>query len=118
MREINENVDVSLCINEGLWQESEFFNIVNNKCADFLCCSHYYVGSIRRFINLANYSSFMGYKICKNNHRVLGLTAVIGQHLMLAIPNACDGHQQTAQNMDDDILTEEIPITKKVNGEL
>jgi len=30
---------------------------------------------------------------------------------MLAIPNACDGHQQTAQNMADDILSEEIPIT-------
>ena len=112
MKEINENVNTSLCINEGLWQESEFFNIVNNKCADYLCCSHYYVGSIRRFINLANYANFMGWKICKHTHGELGLTAVIGQHLMLAIPNACDGHQQTAQNMADDILTEEIPITK------
>ncbi len=24
--------------------------------------------------------------------------------------NACDGHQQTAQNMADDILTERLPI--------
>ena len=112
MKEINDKVDASLCINEGLWQESEFFNILNNKCADFLCCSHYFVGSIRKFLNLANYSNFMGWQICKHTHGELGLTAAIGQHLMLAIPNACDGHQQTAQNMADDILTEEIPITK------
>ena len=111
MKEVNDKVDASLCINEGLWQESEFYNIINNKCADFLCCSHYFVGSIRKFVNLANYSNFMGWQICKHTHGELGLTAVIGQHLMLAIPNACDGHQQTAQNMADDILSEEIPIT-------
>jgi hypothetical protein len=30
--------------------------------------------------------------------------------MMLAAPNACDGHQQTAQVMADDILTERLPI--------
>ena len=49
--------------------------------------------------------------ICKHTHGELGLTAAIGQHLMLTIPNACQGHQQTAQNMVDDILTEPIPIS-------
>lgn len=29
---------------------------------------------------------------------------------MLTIPNACLGHQQTAQMMADDVLTEAIPI--------
>ena len=29
---------------------------------------------------------------------------------MLALPNACDGHQQTAQLMADDILAEPLPI--------
>ena len=41
----------------------------------------------------------------------LGITAAIGQHLMLTVPNACEGNQQTAQNMASDILQEEIPIT-------
>mgnify|MGYP001154543992 CR=1 FL=1 len=58
-------------------------------------------------------SNYKGWLICKHTHGELGLTAAIGQHLMLAIPNACDGHQQTAQNMIDDILTEKIPITSK-----
>tara|TARA_B100001765_G_C19181485_1_gene196751 strand:- start:141 stop:425 length:285 start_codon:yes stop_codon:yes gene_type:complete len=53
--------------------------------------------------------------ICKHTHGELGLTAAIGQHLMLVIPNACDGHQQTAQHMVDDILTETIPITNQPN---
>ena len=110
MKEINQSVNASLCVNEGLWQESEFYNIINNKCADYLCCSHYFVGSIRKFMHLINYANFLGWKMCKHTHGELGLTAAIGQHLMLAIPNACDGHQQTAQNMADDILTEDIPI--------
>jgi L-alanine-DL-glutamate epimerase-like enolase superfamily enzyme len=29
---------------------------------------------------------------------------------MLTLLNACDGHQQTAQFMEDDILTEPLPI--------
>ena len=29
---------------------------------------------------------------------------------MLTLPNATDGHQQTAPIMDDDILTEPLPI--------
>ena len=61
-------------------------------------------------MHLTNYANFLGWKMCKHTHGELGLTAAIGQHLMLVIPNACDGHQQTAQNMADDILTEDIPI--------
>ena len=59
---------------------------------------------------LANYANFLGWHICKHTHGELGLTAAMGQHLMLSIPNTCDGNQQTAQNMESDILEEEIPI--------
>ena len=30
--------------------------------------------------------------------------------MMLCAPNVCEGHQQTAQMMTDDILTERLPI--------
>ena len=43
-----------------------------------------------------------GWQVCKHTHGELGLTAAAGQHMMLAAPNACDGHQQTAQAMADD----------------
>jgi len=113
MEELKTYTDTSLCVNEGLWKEDEFINIIDSRCGDYLCCSHYYVGTIRKFMNLAYLSNYKGWLICKHTHGELGLTAAIGQHLMLAIPNACDGHQQTAQNMIDDILTEKIPITSK-----
>ena len=110
MKEIYSSVDTCLCINEGLWQESEFYEILNNRCADYLCYSHYFLGTVRKFLNLANHANFLGWQICKHTHGELGLTAAMGQHLMLSIPNTCDGNQQTAQNMESDILEEEIPI--------
>jgi L-alanine-DL-glutamate epimerase-like enolase superfamily enzyme len=51
-----------------------------------------------------------GWQVCKHTHGELGLAAAAFQHLMLAAPNACLGHQQTAQMMADDILVEKIPI--------
>ena len=113
MKNLNMSLNTSLCVNEGLWQESEFYNILNTNCGDYVCYSHYFVGTIRKFLNLANYANFMGWQVCKHTHGELGLTAAVGQHLMLTIPNACEGNQQTAQNMADDILQEEIPITEK-----
>jgi L-alanine-DL-glutamate epimerase-like enolase superfamily enzyme len=38
------------------------------------------------------------------------LTAAACQHVMLAAPDASLGNQQTSQVMEDDILTERIPI--------
>ena len=113
MQELKSSISSSLCVNEGLWKENEFIDIRNSRCGDYLCCSHYYVGSVRKFLHLAYLSNYYGWLICKHTHGELGLTAAIGQHLMLNIPNACEGHQQTAQNMVDDILTEPIPITNK-----
>ena len=115
MIELNNKVSSSLCVNEGLWKENEFIDIINSRCGDYLCCSHYYVGTVRKFLHLAYLSNYMGWMICKHTHGELGLTAAIGQHLMSVIPNACDGHQQTAQNMVDDILTESIPINSQPN---
>ncbi len=113
MKNLHMSMNTSLCVNEGLWQESEFYNIINANCAEYVCYSHYFVGTIRKFLHLATYANFMGWQVCKHTHGELGLTAAVGQHLMLTIPNACEGNQQTAQNMAGDILQEDIPITKK-----
>jgi len=43
-------------------------------------------------------------------HGELGIAAAAGQHVLLTLPNAVDGNQQTASIMDDDILTEPLPI--------
>ena len=101
-----------LCVNEGLWREADAMRIIKSRCCDVLCFSSYWVGSLRRFLGLARAAHLEGQLVCKHTHGELGLTAAAGQHMMLCAPNACDGHQQTAQLMADDILTEELPIAR------
>jgi len=68
------------------------------------------VGSMGQFNALCRTAYLEGWQVCKHTHGELGLAAAAFQHLMLAAPNACLGHQQTAQMMADDILVERIPI--------
>ena len=100
----------ALCANEGLWREADAMRIIKSRCCEYLCFSSYWVGSLRRFHTLGQLAHLEGQLVCKHTHGELGLTAAAGQHMMLCVPNACDGHQQTAQFMVDDILTERIPI--------
>ena len=100
----------ALCVNEGLWREADAIRIVQRRCCEYLCASNYWVGSFRRFHTLIHAADREGQLICKHTHGELGITAAAGQHAMLCAPNACDGHQQTAQIMTDDILTTRIPI--------
>ncbi len=110
MLELQRRVDVPLCVNEGLWREADAARVIKSRCGDYLCFSQYWVGSLRRFNTLIHAADMEGWQVCKHTHGEFGLTAVAGQHMMLAAPNACDGHQQTAQVMADDILTERLPI--------
>ncbi|MDE0201908.1 MAG: mandelate racemase/muconate lactonizing enzyme family protein [Rhodospirillaceae bacterium] len=100
----------ALCANEGLWREADAIRIVQSRSCDYLCASNYWVGSFRRFLALIHTADREGQLVCKHTHGELGITAAAGQHAMLCAPNACDGHQQTAQIMTDDILLERIPI--------
>ena len=110
MLEMKRRVSAPLCVNEGLWREADAYRIIKSRCGDYLCFSSYWVGSLRQFHTLCHVAEMEGWQVCKHTHGELGLTAAAGQHLMLTVPNACMGHQQTAQVMADDILTERIPI--------
>lgn len=110
MLELQRRVAVSLCANEGLWRAADAYRLIKSRCCDTLCFSPYWVGSIGRFHALAWAAHLEGLQVCKHTHGELGLAAAAGQHLMLAVPNATIGHQQTAQMMDDDILVERVPI--------
>lgn len=100
----------SLCVNEGLWRTADAYRVIKSRCADYLCYSPFWVGSLARFHCLNWLAHLEGWQVCKHTHGELGLAAAAGQHMMLAAPNACDGQQQTAQLMADDILREPIPI--------
>ncbi|HKX11114.1 MAG TPA: mandelate racemase/muconate lactonizing enzyme family protein [Stellaceae bacterium] len=121
MLELQRRVAVPLCANEGLWRAADAYRVIKSRCADYLCFSSYWVGSIGRFHALAWAAHLEGLRVCKHTHGELGLAAAAGQHLMLAIPNATVGHQQTAQIMEDDILVERVPIADgpswgRING--
>ncbi len=109
--DLMRRVDVPICVNEGLGREADVWRIINSRCGSYLCFSSYWVGSLSRFHLLSQAGHMEGWQVCKHTHGEFGLAAAAGQHVMLAIPNACQGHQQTAQLMMDDILTERIPIT-------
>jgi glucarate dehydratase len=110
MLDLQGRVAAPLCVNEGLWREADAYRIIKSRCGDYLCYSQYWVGSLQRFHQLNWTAHLEGWLVCKHTHGELGLTAAAGQHMMLAAPNACLGHQQTAQMMEDDILTTRIPI--------
>ncbi len=110
MLDLRRQVDVALCVNEGLWREADAYRIIKSRCGDYLCFSPYWVGSLGRFHALAQISHMEGWQACKHTHGEFGLTAAAFHHLMLAAPNVCLGNQQTAQMMADDILTERLPI--------
>jgi glucarate dehydratase len=110
MLDLKRQIDVPLCVNEGLWREADAYRVIKSRCGDYLCFSPYWVGSMGRFNALCRIAYLEGWQVCKHTHGEFGLAAAAFQHLMLAAPNACLGHQQTAQMMADDILTERIPI--------
>jgi len=110
MHDLRKRVDVPFCVNEGLWREADAYRIIKSRCGDYLCYSVYWVGSIGRWHALNQIGHMEGWRVIKHTHGELGLTAAACQHVMLAAPNAALGSQQTSQVMEDDILTERIPI--------
>lgn len=110
MQELRAKVAVAICANEGLGRVEDCWRIIRARCADVLCFSSYWVGSLRNFLTLSWAAHWEGQRVCKHTHGELGIAAAAGQHVLLAIPNAIEGAQQTASILADDILTESIPI--------
>ena len=108
--DVKSRISASICVNEGLWKVSDAVRIIRSRAADYLCFSPYWVGSLRRFHTMIHLAHHEGQLVCKHTHGEFGLAAAAGQHMMLTAPNACDGHQQTAQMMADDVLKTSIPI--------
>ncbi|HYB11138.1 MAG TPA: mandelate racemase/muconate lactonizing enzyme family protein [Alphaproteobacteria bacterium] len=111
MLDLRRQIDVPLCVNEGLWRGADAYRVIKSRCGDYLCFSPYWVGSFGHFHTLAHVGHLEGWQICKHTHGEFGLAAAAFHHLMIAAPNACVGHQQTAQLMEDDILAQRLPIS-------
>ena len=44
--DLMQQVDVPICVNEGLWREADAYRIIKSRCGDYLCFSQYWVGSL------------------------------------------------------------------------
>ncbi|MBG6176601.1 glucarate dehydratase [Labrenzia sp. EL_208] len=109
MHDVRMRTGASISINEGLWHEPDVQRIIHERPGDYLCFSTYWVGSARRLMTMAWLSHHRGWKIIKHTHGELGLAAFMGQHLMLAAPNADIGHQHTAAWMKSDVIQDDLP---------
>ena len=113
MLELRGRVPVALCANEGLGRTADTMRVIRSRCADVLCFSSYWVGTLRRFHTLCHAAHLEGQSVCKHTHGELGVAAAAGHHVMLSIPNATDGVQQTATMMEHELLVEPTPIAKR-----
>ena len=113
LAELRARIDIPVCANEGLWSEAEAYARIRARQADVYCFSPYWVGSIGGFHRLAWLAEYEGLQVCKHTHGELGLAAAAGHHVVLTLPNAVEGHQQTAHLLEHDILVERIPIASK-----
>ena len=110
MQEVRNRSQVALCANEGLWTTEDAYLRIKNRVADVFCFSPYWVGSLTQFQALSHTAHFEGLQICKHTHGELGIAAAAIHHVLLTLPNVAIGNQQTATMMQDDLLTEDIPI--------
>lgn len=110
LRELRECSPIPVCANEGMWSESDAYARITGRQADVFCFSPYWVGSILAFQRLALIADLEGLQVCKHTHGELGLAAAAAQHVLLTLPNAVAGNQQTAQVLEGDILAEPLPI--------
>ena len=108
--ELRARSPIAVCANEGLWSEDDAYARIRAREADVFCFSPSWVGSLTAFSRLAHVAELEGLQICKHTHGELGITAAACQHVLLTLPNLVEGHQQTAQMMVHDVLSEPLPI--------
>ena len=110
MQEVRARTPVGICANEGMWTAEEAYRQISRRTADVYCFSSYWLGSLSQFQCLGQVAHFEGLQVVKHTHGELGIAAAAAHHLLLTLPNLVDGNQQTAHMMQDDILTEPLPI--------
>ena len=113
MQEVRSRVAMAVCTNEGLWTVDDAYRHITHRTADVYCFSSYWVGSLLQFQRLCHVAHCEGLQIVKHTHGELGIAAAAAHHVLLTLPNVVDGNQQTAHMMQDDILTESVPIVSQ-----
>ena len=110
LAEVRARLPMAVCANEGLWSEADTYLRITSRQADVYCFSPYWVGGLAAFQHLSHVAHYEGLQVCKHTHGELGLAAAASQHLLLTLPSIVEGHQQTAQMMEFDVVEGGVPI--------
>jgi glucarate dehydratase len=110
LAEVRARLPMAVCANEGLWSEADTYLRITSRQADVYCFSPYWVGGLGAFQHLSHVAHYEGLQVCKHTHGELGLAAAASQHLLLTLPSIVEGHQQTAQMMEFDVVAGGVPI--------
>jgi L-alanine-DL-glutamate epimerase-like enolase superfamily enzyme len=110
LADLRRRTTIAVCANEGLWSEADAYARIRARQADVYCFSPYWVGSLAGFQRLGWTAEYEGLLVCKHTHGELGIAAAAAHHVVLTLPNGVDGHQQTAHLIENDVLTEPLPI--------
>lgn len=110
MHEVKLRTPVALSANVVMQRQLDVLRIMRSRCADTLCFSPFFVGTIDSFVALAQIAHLDGITVCKHTNGELGITAAAYHHVMMALPNAALGNQQTATMIAEDIIKESLPI--------
>jgi L-Ala-D/L-Glu epimerase len=112
LREVRLRTDVPISANVVMQRQLDVLRIMRSRAADTLCFSPFFVGTIERFMALAQIADLDGINVCKHTNGELGITAAAFHHVMLALPNTALGNQQTASLMAGDVIVEPLPIAE------
>ncbi len=110
MKEMRSRCPVAVCANEGLWTAEDAYRQITSRTADIYCFSPYWVGSLGQFKFLCQVAHAEGMQVCKHTHGEFEIAAAAAHHILLTIPSAVDGNQQTTHIMPDGILKQPVPI--------
>ena len=110
MQEVRRRVPVALASNEGMWSAEDAYLRISSRTADVYTFSPYWVGSLLQFQRLSFVANYEGLQVCRHSHGDLGVAAAAMHHACLTLPNLVDGNQQTAQIVEDDVLSVPLPI--------
>ena len=115
MAEVRQRSEIPIAANEGLWTQADTLDRMISRVANVYCFSPYWVGSLTAFQRHSWLAHRLGLGVCKHTHGEFGIAAAASQHVLLTLPSIVEGHQQTANHMQGDLLSQDIPIASGPN---
>lgn len=109
MRELREKVSVPLAANEGMGPAPLAEVLIRERVADVYTFSPYWVGGVFEFLRLSSLAADHQASICRHTHGELGVAATAFHHVALVTPALVRGNQQTAAELEFDVVTEPVP---------